>query len=94
MLFALKDLSSISSYDFKACCQATQYSDCECFISPHIPTEEVEMDQNIRDLLCALIGFPLGLGIKRKKKLTNIDMLLDFNSFHVVSHVYYLKSRN
>ncbi|KAK3792897.1 hypothetical protein RRG08_033750 [Elysia crispata] len=58
---AVTALSHVTKND--ACCQTTEYSDCECFISPHIPPEEVEMDQNIRDLLCALIGFPLGLGL-------------------------------
>ncbi|KAK3802695.1 hypothetical protein RRG08_001958 [Elysia crispata] len=54
-------LSQVTKKD--ACCQATEYSDCECFVSPHTPPEEVEMDQDIRDLLCALIGFPIGLGL-------------------------------
>ncbi|KAK3749986.1 hypothetical protein RRG08_005809, partial [Elysia crispata] len=64
MMKAIRSVTAMSQVTKKdACCQATQYSDCECFISPHIPTEEVEMDQNIRDLLCALIGFPLGLGL-------------------------------
>ncbi|KAK3773528.1 hypothetical protein RRG08_022240 [Elysia crispata] len=47
----------------RACCQATEYSDCKCFLSPYAEPEEIEMDQTMRDLLCALVGFPLGLGL-------------------------------
>ena len=46
----------------KACCQAMEYSDCECYISPHVEPEEIDMEQTTRYVLCGLIGFPLGLG--------------------------------
>ncbi|RUS79878.1 hypothetical protein EGW08_012356, partial [Elysia chlorotica] len=55
--------SKLGTPEQEACCQATEYSDCKCFVSPHVEPEDIVMDPAMRDLLCALIAFPIGLGL-------------------------------